>query len=424
MATASVTTSATTAISSAIKAGLPYHIWTKKAASTAATVGVGGTTTTTHVSHAVVGRWLLGTAGLVVGMIHVGGVTRLTQSGLSMTTWSPLGSLPPLSRAEWEKEFARYREFPEWQQRQSMTLQEFQFIYAWEYGHRMLGRTIGIAFTLPWLYFTVRGQVPKGYQPRLAALWTMGAAQGAVGWWMVKSGLGDDRRGDSREIRVQPVRLTTHLCMALATYGGLLWTALDVFSLSQTQNLQHLRHTMNTTQGVPLSVLARLRTGSVLWTGLTAVTIASGALVAGNDAGRAYNTWPFMEAQDEQGHALFVVPEAWPSPWENAIVRDTPTVQGNHRFMATCTAVSGVALMGMAYRLRPFWTPQVRNAVTAVGITLAGQYTLGVATLLSYVPISLAAAHQVGSLALFTSSLGLTHALRYAVRSKMIPLPR
>jgi cytochrome c oxidase assembly protein subunit 15 len=408
-----------TAMNAALKAGLPYHILgTNKA---------GAAALTATPSHAAVGRWLLGTAGLVVGMIHVGGVTRLTQSGLSMTTWSPLGNLPPLTHDDWEKEFARYREFPEWQQRKSMTLSEFQFIYAWEYGHRMLGRTIGLAFTLPWLYFTVRGKVPTGYQPRLAALWTMGAMQGAVGWWMVKSGLGDDRRGEAREIRVQPVRLTTHLCMALATYGGLVWTALDVFALSQTQQLQQLRQSIvsssNHTPTTALSSLARLRTGSALWTGLTAITIASGALVAGNDAGRAYSTWPFMEAQDEHGHALFVVPEAWPSPWQNAVVRDTATVQGNHRLMATCTAVSGVALMGMAYRLRPLWTPQVRNAVAATGITLAGQYTLGVATLLSYVPISLAAAHQVGSLALFTSGLTLTHALRYAARSKML-LPR
>ena len=115
---------------------------------------------------------------------------------------------------EWQAEFRRYQEFPEWQQRKSMTLDEFKFIYAWEYGHRMLGRCVGLVFAVPWMYFTARGMIPKGYQPRMFALLAMGGTQGLVGWWMVKSGLGDDRRGDSKEIRVKPIRLATHLSMA------------------------------------------------------------------------------------------------------------------------------------------------------------------------------------------------------------------
>ena len=117
--------------------------------------------------YAPVGKWLMGTAGMVVGMIHVGGVTRLTQSGLSMTTWTPLGSLPPITQDEWQEEFARYKQYPEWQQRKSMTLDEFKFIYGWEYGHRMLGRVVGLVFVAPWVYFTARGMIPKGYQPRM-----------------------------------------------------------------------------------------------------------------------------------------------------------------------------------------------------------------------------------------------------------------
>jgi heme a synthase len=135
-------------------------------------------TKTSENAHAPTGKWILGTAGLVVGMIHVGGVTRLTQSGLSMTTWSPLGSLPPLTTAEWHEEFERYKQFPEWSQRKSMTLADFQYIYAWEYGHRMLGRFVGVAFCVPWLYFSVRKNIPTGYQKRMLGLCAMGATQG------------------------------------------------------------------------------------------------------------------------------------------------------------------------------------------------------------------------------------------------------
>ena len=397
MAAAAISSSAT----SLLRKGLPYL------------------TRAAENPYASTGKWILGTSGLVVGMIHVGGVTRLTQSGLSMTTWSPLGSLPPLSEAAWEAEFERYKQYPEWEQRKSMTLRDFQFIYFWEYGHRMMGRFIGVAFTLPWIYFTVRKQIPTGYQARMLGLWTMGGMQGAVGWWMVKSGLGDDRRGEKQEIRVQPVRLAAHLSMALATYGALVWTGLDILSLPHNQpagaNSRMVSLAESLGQGA-LRTLGRLRAGSWLLTGLTAVTIASGALVAGNDAGRAYNTWPTMD-----GQAFFVVPEAWPKdkPLFWTITKDTATTQGNHRFLATATALTGLGVVGAAAVSGPLGaaaTPQVRRGLMAVGVTVLGQYTLGVATLLNYVPISLAAAHQMGSLAVFTSGLYLTHALRYASR--------
>mmetsp|Transcript_26875 Transcript_26875/g.50712 ORF Transcript_26875/g.50712 Transcript_26875/m.50712 type:complete len:405 (+) Transcript_26875:38-1252(+) len=367
--------------------------------------------------HGRTGQWILGTAGLVVGMIHVGGVTRLTQSGLSMTTWSPLGSLPPLTEAAWQAEFARYQQFPEWEQRKSMTLRDFQFIYEWEYGHRMMGRFIGIAFTLPWIYFTVKRKIPTGYQARMLGLWTMGGMQGVVGWWMVKSGLGEDRRGDKGEIRVQPVRLAAHLSMAMATYGALVWTGLDILALPHNKQ-GHLVSLVESLSHGSLKALGRLRAGSWLLTGLTAATIASGALVAGNDAGRAYNSWPAMNGQG----ALFVVPEAWPvdKPLFWTVTKDTPTVQGNHRLLASATALTGLGVLGAVAASGPALgaalTPQVRNGLMAVGITVLGQYSLGVVTLLNYAPISLAAAHQVGSLAVFTSGLYLAHSLRYASR--------
>ena len=367
--------------------------------------------------HGRIGQWILGTAGLVVGMIHVGGVTRLTQSGLSMTTWSPLGSLPPLTEAAWQDEFERYKRFPEWEQRKSMTLRDFQFIYAWEYGHRMMGRFIGIAFTMPWIYFTVKRKIPTGYQARMLGLWTMGGMQGVVGWWMVKSGLGNDRRGEKGEIRVQPVRLAAHLSMAMATYGALVWTGLDILALPHNKQGSLVSLVESLSHG-SLKELGRLRAGSWLLTGLTAATIASGALVAGNDAGRAYNTWPTM---NDQG-ALFVVTEAWPTdkPLFWTVTKDTPTVQGNHRLLASATALTGLGVLGAVAASGPALgaalTPQVRNGLMAVGITVLGQYSLGVVTLLNYAPISLAAAHQVGSLAVFTSGLYLTHSLRYASR--------
>ena len=244
--------------------------------------GLPAVTNSAQNMYAPTGKWILGTAGAVIGMIHVGGVTRLTKSGLSMTTWSPLGSLPPITQEEWEAEFARYKTFPEWQQRKSMDLSEFKFIYGWEYGHRMLGRTVGLIFCLPWMYFSARGKIPSGYQKRMVGLLAMGGTQGMVGWWMVKSGLGDDRRDDKHEIRVKPIRLATHLSMAVATYGALVWTGFDILGIT---------HTNITAEASKLSKEAlkhskRLRVGSIAMTALTGATIVSGALVAGNDAGR------------------------------------------------------------------------------------------------------------------------------------------
>ena len=235
-------------------------------------------TSATQNIYAPTGKWILGTAGAVVGMIHVGGVTRLTQSGLSMTSWSPLGSLPPITHQEWLDEFERYKQFPEWQQRTSMTLSEFQFIYGWEYGHRMLGRTVGLIFVVPWMYFTLRGKIPTGYQKRMVGLITMGATQGVVGWWMVKSGLGDDRRGDKKEIRVKPIRLTAHLSMAVATYGALLWTGFDILSLPH--NSTTISEQVTKLSKDAIRHASRLRAGSILLTGLTGITIVSGALVS------------------------------------------------------------------------------------------------------------------------------------------------
>jgi cytochrome c oxidase assembly protein subunit 15 len=363
------------------------------------------------------GKWILGTAASVVGMIHVGGVTRLTQSGLSMTDWSPLGSLPPISDEDWQKEFDRYKTFPEWEQRKSMTIQDFKYIYGWEYGHRMLGRTVGLIFALPWAYFTIRGRIPRGYQKRMVGLLAMGGTQGLVGWWMVKSGLGDDRRGNKQEIRVKPVRLATHLTMAVATYGALLWTGLDILGLPHKESMIDKASKLSKEA---LKQAARLRTGSIHITALTGLTIVSGALVAGNDAGRAYNTFPKMDGEwipSEIGDL---------TPWYKNLYENTATVQFNHRVLGVSTAVGavGLAAFGLSPARAALITPQARMGMYAVGGAALGQVTLGITTLLHYVPISLAAAHQIGSIVVFSSGLYLAHSLRYASRPALARIRR
>jgi cytochrome c oxidase assembly protein subunit 15 len=369
--------------------------------------GLPAVTNSAHNLYAPTGKWLLGTAGAVVGMIHVGGVTRLTQSGLSMTTWTPLGSLPPITQDEWEAEFARYQTYPEYQQRNKMTLKDFKFIYGWEYGHRMLGRTVGVIFCLPWIYFTARGKIPKGYQGRMVGFLAMGGTQGMVGWWMVKSGLGNDRRGDNREIRVRPFRLATHLSMAVATYGALLWTGLDILGLPHKTTLTEQAKQLSKQA---LRQASRLRVGSLALTGLTGLTIVSGALVAGNDAGRAYNTFPKM-GDDWIPEGILEY-----QPWYRNLHENTATVQFNHRVLGMSTAAVALSLVavGLSPSKSALLTPQARNGLYAVGLASVGQVTLGVTTLLYYVPLSLAAAHQIGSIVVFSSGLYLAHSLRYA----------
>ena len=173
--------------------------------------------------------WMFCLSGLVAGMVTVGGITRLTRSGLSMTDWKLQGSLPPLTLDQWSKEFERYKTFPEWKQRQNMTLDEFKFIYFWEYGHRMMGRFIGLAFVGPFAYFSYKKMIPRSLYPRLGLLFSLGATQGLIGWWMVKSGLNLDPN-QRKEIRVSPYRLATHLSFAFTTYVLLLWTGLNIYN--------------------------------------------------------------------------------------------------------------------------------------------------------------------------------------------------
>lgn len=389
-----------------------------KIASSLLTKGLPALTKTTTNPYSPVAKWIIGTSGLVVGMVHVGGVTRLTHSGLSMTDWKPLGSLPPMNKDEWETEFTRYKQFPEYQQRKSMTLDEFQYIYFWEYGHRMLGRFVGVCFAAPWAYFALRGKIPPGYSNRMKILFAMGGTQGLVGWWMVKSGLGEDRRGDRKEIRVSPYRLAAHLGMAFSTYSLLLWTGLGILQFPNDCNsgknvVSKLMELSKSLSKSAIAYAVKIRGGAIIVSFFTAITIGSGAFVAGNDAGNAYNTFPKMNGQWIPKDDMI---DADLKPSYRNCFENTAMVQWNHRVLGTSTAVSALSLAGLG-----LFHPAARNSLTTqasrglmfLGGLGVGQMSLGIATLLNYVPTGLAAAHQLGSLAVLSSGIYVVHSLRY-----------
>lgn len=351
-----------------------------------------------------VAYWLLGMGGLVAGMVSVGGITRLTRSGLSMTNWSPQGGLPPLTEEEWAEEFKIYKSSPEGQQRKSMKMSEFKYIYFWEYGHRMMGRFIGVAFAVPFTYFAVRGFIPRMLYPRLGLLFGLGGMQGLIGWWMVKSGLNMDPT-QQKEIRVSPYRLATHLTMAFTTYTLLIWTGLDL--LNTKQIAQNVAANMSQTCIQKARYLRRFAITNGI---LVAATIISGAYVAGNDAGRAYNTFPDMNGEWIPSE-IFVMTPLWRNFFEN-----TATVQFDHRILALTTFSSVVGMFGIArasthWASMPAYTKFAFHSV--VGIA-TGQVSLGITALLLYVPISIGVLHQGGALVLLTTITCLTHSLRFS----------
>jgi len=324
-----------------------------------------------------------------------------------MTDWKLQGSLPPLSQEAWEVEFERYKRFPEWQQRKSMTIEDFKFIYFWEYGHRMMGRFIGFAFTGPLLYFAAKGMIPKPMLPKLGLLFTLGGTQGLIGWWMVKSGLEVDPE-QRKEIRVSPYRLATHLGMAFTTYTALLWTGLDL-----TNPASKARQVAAVMSETTIKNAFVLRKFAIVNGGLVAATVISGAFVAGNDAGNAYNTFPLMDGKWIPSEIMELEPK-----WRN-LFENTATVQFDHRVLAISTLTS----MGTMYVLArkgaagslwaalPSNTKALFHSVAAMSATQVG---LGIGTLLLYVPIPLAAVHQAGSLVLLTLTTLLAHSLRFS----------
>jgi len=363
----------------------------------------------------------LSSAGIITVLISVGGLTRLTKSGLSMTYWKPTQILPPQTYDEWMLEFDGYKSFPEFAQRQNMTLDEFKSIYYWEWGHRILGRVVGAWYGGGLALLAVTKNIPVGYGPRLTGLLVLGGAQGAVGWWMVQSGLGEDRRGDRKEIRVSPYRLASHLTVAFATYTGLVWTGLELLypKTARASAAKLVADKIKGSKGV-IKELARFRRLALLSTALTAVTVTSGAFVAGNDAGNAYNDWPYMNGQFVPWEDM--IDPAIDGPVYRNIFETTAMVQFNHRNLAYATSAAVAATVAYETTLKTtlakanlssILTPQVTRGLYVMGGLAVTQVSLGISTLMLYVPVHLAATHQLGSLALLTSGLFLSHSVRY-----------
>lgn len=319
-------------------------------------------------SMAGIRAWLWSVAGLVFLMVVVGGATRLTESGLSITEWKPVtGVLPPLSEAAWLAEFEKYKQIPQYAQMfPDMALGDFKTIFFWEWGHRLLGRVIGLAFAVPLTIFWLRGRLSASLAPKLLALFALGGLQGAVGWWMVKSGL-------TNRVEVAQERLAIHLLLASITLTALVWIAVGL-KPKAAEALGGAR--------------TRLRGASRLLIALVLAQIGLGGLVAGLRAGLTYNTWPLMD-----GH--FIPPMdnlARLSPlWAN-LVDNVTTVQFNHRM--TAYALLAVALWHAVDALRSApGTAASRRALALAGL-VACQAAIGIATLLLVVPIGVALLHQ------------------------------
>ena len=329
--------------------------------------------------------WLLVCCAAIFAMIILGGVTRLTGSGLSMVQWEPImGVLPPLNQAEWEKTFQLYQQFPEYNLKNfAMSLGEFKSIFWFEYSHRLLGRSIGIIFLLPFLFYLVKGKIDKALTPKLITMFVLGGLQGLMGWYMVKSGLVNDPH-------VSQYRLTAHLALAVIIYAYMLWVALDLLvpSVADTHDNDSRK-------------LGRF---SIIISIMIFITLLSGGFMAGTRAGFAFNTFPLMDGRLIPA-GLFELSPVWRNFFENIV-----TVQFDHRLMATALFLIIPTFWWLAIKSQP--GPQLRTGVHLLLAALALQLTLGISTLLLVVPVALAAAHQAGAVLLLTASLYVSHQLR------------
>ncbi len=333
---------------------------------------------------AALSYWLLAVAALVLAMIVVGGITRLTESGLSIVRWDVVtGTLPPLDEAAWEVEFDAYRESPQYRQiNRGMSLEAFKSIYFWEYVHRLLGRLIGLAFALPLAWFWWRRAIPKGEGGKLVGLLLLGGLQGAIGWWMVASGLVD-------RPEVSHVRLAVHLLAAFAIFGALIWVALDMRRLARAPGGPRARWPLVGLWAVSLLFLQFL----------------FGAYVAGLEAGYAFDTWPKM------GEQWFPSDAPMLSPFLANFVDNPVMVQFIHRWLAFVAGTAALALALAAWQAGRHW-PAVLLAAAVVA-----QIQLGILTVLTGVDIVVAVAHQ-GMAALLLGALVLAAHLLGAARAE------
>ena len=333
-----------------------------------------------------VALWLFAVAGLVLLMIVVGGATRLTDSGLSITEWKPiLGAIPPLNDADWQSAFEKYKLIPEFKLvNKDITLDGFKTIFWWEWGHRFLGRFVGVAFAVPFLFFLVTGALTKSLTKCLIAIFVLGGLQGIIGWYMVMSGLVD-------RVDVSQYRLALHLTVAFVILGALIWVALDVLAPARNFGVRH--------QSTLASMSARLIVGLLL------LQVVLGAFVAGTKAGLAYTTWPKMNGEwlpSDMGQL---------TPWYRNLFEDIATIQFNHRLMAYLTAfvvaINFVIVLVSSSRPRG-----IISSALLLLIAVAGQVALGVYTLLNAVPIHLGIAHQAFGAVVFALAVWHWHLSR------------
>jgi heme a synthase len=329
--------------------------------------------------------WLFLVAGLIFLMVLVGGATRLTESGLSIVEWKPIsGTLPPMTDAQWRSEFEKYQAIPQYQRlNRGMSLTEFKTIFWWEWTHRLLGRAIGVVFLLPFLWFLWRGWIEPDFQGRLWMIFGLGALQGAVGWWMVASGLAD-------RIEVSQYRLATHLVLACLIFVATLWTAQD---LSRRPSV---------------SAPPRLRVAAACLLVVVLMQLYLGALVAGLRAGLIYNTWPLIDGAiiPERARLFFDTP-LWRNFFENTLL-----VQFDHRMLAY--GLWAAALLHLMDVMRTLRGGPALGSAVALFLALTIQAGLGILTLINQVPLLLALAHQ--GMAMVVLTIAVLHAERFALR--------
>jgi cytochrome c oxidase assembly protein subunit 15 len=329
--------------------------------------------------------WLFGCAAMIFLMVVIGGVTRLTESGLSITEWQPIaGVIPPLSDGAWAREFAHYKAIPQYRAiHADMTLADFKTIFFWEYLHRLWGRLIGVAFAVPFLWFLWRRRLSWALAPKLAVLLVLGGLQGALGWYMVESGLAE-------RIEVSQYRLVAHLAAAVALYLAILWVALDLVGRRSVRS-----------EAIAPATLRRALTALL---GLALATLAAGGFVAGLRAGYIYNTFPLM------GGAIVPPDYASVSPWYLNPFESLAAAQFDHRVLAELTWLSATGVW--LWSLRLDLARGVRVGLWALAAVATLQFGLGIATLVLVVPLPIAVAHQAGALLLVTAILVARHAVR------------
>lgn len=352
-------------------------------------------TTIPEARRRALGRWLAIWAVMVLLTVVIGGVTRLTESGLSITEWAPVtGIVPPLSQAAWLDAFTRYQAIPEYQQlNRGMSLADFKRIFLWEYVHRLWARLVGLALVVPFAVFLARRYVTAALGRRLAILLVLTGAQGALGWFMVASGL-------TERTDVSQYRLAAHLGLALVIYLVTVWTAADLLVNRQAGPAQSADR-------------SRLVRGTILVTALVFSTAIAGAFVAGLDAGRAFNTFPLM------GGRLVPLGYGALSPWWRNLFENVAAVQFNHRLLGVLSLAAIVLLWLRGWPAR--LGDRSRRMLGLLLIVAAIQVALGIATLLLVVPVAVAALHQAGAVLLLTASVLLLHALRSEAGARTKP---